>query len=128
MHVDLLLRLKPTVNDLFYLIMPTFEERVEKASEEEERKREIRNERRKVDWENECKQIRNRGPIIDRYTWDEADFKVKNLTHLSLGTEATRIFHQRNPHTMIDQCSTNKLVYELGLTFTRPCNLTIDRF
>ena len=120
MHVDLLLRLKPTANDLFYPIMPTLEERIENKSEEENRKREIRNERRKVDWENECKQIRNRGPMIDRYTWDEADLKVKNLTYLSLGTEATRIFHQRNPHTMIDRCSTNELVYELGLTFTRP--------
>ena len=120
MHVDLLLRIKPTANDLFYPIMPTLEERVENTSEEENRKREIRNERRKVDWENECKQIRSRGPMIDRYTWDEADLKVKSLTYLSLGTDATRIFHQTNPHTMIDRCSTNGLVYELGLTFTRP--------
>ena len=111
MHVDLLLRLKPTANDLFYPIMPTLEERIENKSEEENRKREIRNERRKVDWENECKQIRSRGPMIDRYTWDKADLKVKSLTYLSLGTEATRIFHQRNPHTMIDRCSTNELVY-----------------
>ena len=29
---------------------------------------------------------------------------------------------------MIDLCSTNELVYELGITFTRPCNLTFDRF
>ena len=128
MHVDLLLRLKPTANDLFYPIMPTLEERIENTSEEENRKREIRNERRKVDWENECKQIRSRGPMIDRYTWDEADLKVKSLTYLSLGTEATKIFHQRNPHTVIDRCSTNELVYELGLTFTRPRNLTFDRF
>ena len=66
--------------------------------------------------------------MIDRYTWDEADLKVKSLTYLSLGTEATRIFYQRNPHTIIDRCSTNELVYELGLTFTRPRNLTFDRF
>ena len=66
--------------------------------------------------------------MIDRYTWDEADLKVKALTYLSLGTEATRIFHQRNPHTMIDRFSTNELVYELGLTFTRPRNLIFDRF
>ena len=128
MHVDLLLRIKPTANDLFYPIMPTLEERVENTSEEENRKREIRNERRKVDWENECKQIRSRGPMIDKYTWDEADLKVKSLTYLSLGNEATRIFHQRNPHTVIDRCSTNELVYELGITFTRPRNLTFDRF
>ena len=128
MHVYLLLRLKPTASDLFYPIMPTIEERIENTSEEENRKREIRNERRKVDWENECKQIRSRGPMIDRYTWDEADPKVKSQTYLSLGTEATRIFHQRKPHTVIDRCSTNELVYELGLTFTRPRNLTFDRF
>ena len=121
-------KLKPTANDLFYPIMPTLEERIENTSEEENRKREIRNERRKVDWENECKQIRSRGPMIDRYTWDEADLKVKSLTYLSLGTEATRIFHQRNPHTVSDRCSTNEPVYELGLTFTRPRNLTFDRF
>ena len=128
MLVDQLLRLKPTANDLFYPVMPTFEERVENASEDEERKRKIRNEHRKVDWENECKQIRSRGPMIDRYTWDEANLKVQSLTYLYLGTEATRIFHQQNPHTMIDHCSTNELVYKLSLTFTRPRNLTFDRF
>ena len=128
MHVDQLLRLKPTANDLFYPIMPTFEERIENASEEENGKREIRNERRKVDWENECKQIRSRGPMMDRYTWNEADLKFKSLTYWSLGTEAIRIFHQRNPHTMIGYCSKNELEYELGLTITRPRNLTFDRF
>ena len=128
MHVDLLLRLKPTANDPFNPIMTTLEERIENTSEEENRKREIQNERRKVDWENEYKQIMSRGPMIDRYRWDEADLKVKRLTYLSLGTEATRIFHQRNPHTKIDRCSTNELVYDLGMTFTRPRNLNSDRF
>ena len=102
MHVDRLLRLKPTPNDLFYPTIPTFEERVENKNEEVERKREIRNKRRKVDWENECKHIRNRGPMIDRHTWDEVDLNVKSLIYLSLGTEATRIFHRRNPHTLIN--------------------------
>ena len=68
MHVDQLFRLKPTANDHFFPIMPTFEDRVGNASEDEHRKREIRNERRNVDLENECKQIISRGPIIDRYT------------------------------------------------------------
>ena len=93
MHVDQLLRLKPTPNDLFYPTIPTLEKRVENANEEEERKREKRNERRKVDWVKEIKCIRNRGPMIDRHTWDEADLKVKSLICLSLGTEASQIFH-----------------------------------
>ena len=61
MHVDQLLHLKPNVKDLFYPTIPTYEERKENSYEEEDRKKEIRNERRKVDWENECKHIRNRG-------------------------------------------------------------------
>ena len=117
-----------TVNDLFYPTIPTYEERHENSNEEEDRKIEITNEPRNVDWENECKHIRNRGPKIDMYTWDEADLKIKSVIHLSLETEATRIIHHRNPHTMIDLCSTNELVYELGITFTRPSNLTFNRF
>ena len=52
--------------------------------------------------------------------------KVKNLICLSLGAEACRKFHQRNPHTRIDRCTTNELVHEL--TFTRPRNIIFDRF
>ena len=96
MHLNQLLRLKPTPNDLFYPIMPTFEERVENASEDEESKREIRNERRSVDWENECKQIRNRGPMIDRYTWNEADLKVD--TSFERDTSYTNLPSEKSPY------------------------------
>ena len=68
LHVEQLLHLKATINGLFYPAIPTYEGKIDNSSEEEERKREIRNERRKVDGENECKHIRNRGPIIKRYT------------------------------------------------------------
>ena len=62
--------------------------------------------------------------MIDMYTWDEADIKLMSLLYLSPETEATRIFHPRNPYTVIDHCSTHELVYELGLTYTTPHNLT----
>ena len=124
--VDQVLRLKPTPADLFYPTVPSYEDIVEGSNDEE--RRQIRNERRRFDWENGCRAIRNRGPMIDRYSWDDADIKVKSLIYLSLGTEASRIYHQRNPHTNIDRCSTNELIYELGIAFTRPGNITFDRF
>ena len=40
MHVDQLLSLKLTINELFFPIIPTYEERIENSSEEKERKRE----------------------------------------------------------------------------------------
>ena len=128
LHVDQLLRLKPTAADLFYPTLPSYEDVIEGTNEEETRKRQIRNERRRVDWENECRATRNRGPMLDRYTWDDADIKLKSLVYLSLGTEASRIYHQRNPHTLIDRCSTNELIYELGITINRPRNIAFDRY
>ena len=126
--VDKLLRLKPTKAELFYPTLPTYEDPFEGETEDEERQREQRYEKRKADWENECKQIDYKGPMIDRTPWDEADLKVKSLIYLSLGTEGCRTYHQRNPHTRIVRCTTNELVHELSLTFTRPRNLTFYRF
>ena len=126
--VDKLLKLKPTRAELFYPTLPTYEDPFEGETEDEELQREQRNEKRKVDWENECKQIEYKGPMINCTPWDEADLKVKSLIYLSLGTEGCRTYHQRNPHTRIERCTTNELVHELSLTFTRPRNLTFDRF
>ena len=126
--VDKLLKLKPSRAELFYPTLPTYEDPFEGETVDEERQREQRNEKRKVDWKNECKQVEFRGPMIDRAPWDEADLKVKGLIYLSLGTEGCRTFRQRNPHTKIERCTTNDLVHEPSLTFTRPRNTTFDRF
>ena len=126
--VDKLIRLKPTCSELFYPTLPIYEDPFEGETQNEERQREQRNEKRKVDWENGCKQIEFIGPIIDRIPWDEADLNVKSLIYISLGTEGCRTYHQRNPHTRIERCTTNELVHELSRTFTRPRNLTFDRF
>ena len=128
LKVDKLLRTKPTPADLFYPAMPSLEEPRPNETKEELRKRDIRNQRRKVDWENECKTIEFRGPYVDRYPWDEADTKIKSLLYLPIGQEGTRQFHQNNPHTNIDTCSTYEFAHELAITFTKPRNTTYDRF
>ena len=128
LEVDKLLRLKPSRTELFYPTMPTLEDEFEIETQDEAHRREPRNEKRRVDWENECKIIETKGPTVDRIPWDEADMKVKSLIYLSLGAEACRTFHQSNPHTKIDRCSTHELVHGLSLTFTRPRNITFDRF
>ena len=79
-------------------------------------------------WENGCKINEIKGPTVDRIPWDEADMKVKSLICLSLVAVACRTFHQGNPHTKTDRCTTNELVHELTLTFTPPRNTTFDRF
>ena len=125
LQVDKLLKLKPTSAELFYPTLPTYEEPFEGETGDEDRQREQRKER-KVDWGNDCKQIEQRGPMIDRIPWDEADLKVKSLKYLSLGSEGSRTYNQRNPHTKIERCTTNELVHELALTFTGPRTTTFD--
>ena len=58
LHVDQFVRLTPTAADLFYPTVPSYEEAIEGANDGETRKIQIRNERRCVDWENECRIIR----------------------------------------------------------------------
>ena len=102
-EVDKLLKLKPQPTDLFYPTLPTYEEEFEGETEDKARNREQRNERRRVDFENECKVIERKGAMVDRIPWDEADTKVKSLIYLSLGAEARRTYHQKNPHTHTDR-------------------------
>ena len=54
-----------------------------KPARDEAIQREQRNEKRRVDWENECKKIETKGTTVDRIPWDEADMKVKSLIYLS---------------------------------------------
>ena len=78
-EVDKLLKLKPRPTDLFYPTLPTYEEEFEGETEDEARYREQKNERRRVDFENECKAIERKGALVDRKPWDEADTKFKSL-------------------------------------------------
>ena len=65
-EVDKLLKLKPQPADLFYPTLPTYEEELEGETEEEGRQREQRNERRRVDFENECIVIERKGALVER--------------------------------------------------------------
>ena len=60
-EVDKLLKLKPQPTDLFYPTLPTYDEEFEGEKEDE-----ARNERRRVDFENESKVIERKGALVDR--------------------------------------------------------------
>ena len=120
--MEKLVRIKPTPADLFYRAMSSLEEPRPNESDKEARKRDIRNQRRKIDWENECKTIEFRRPYVDSYPRDEADTKIKSLLYLSIGQEGTRQYHQNNPHTKRDTCSTYGFAHELAIKSKKPRN------
>ena len=96
-NVDSLLKHKPDRKDFTYPIEPTYEPPTENETQAQHRERDLRNNKGKVDWDNECKQIAFKGPTVDGIPWKEADLKVRSLIYLSLGTEAQRIYQQRFP-------------------------------
>ena len=127
-NVETLLRQKPDAKDLFYHTEPTYKPPTEKETQAQHSERELGNNKRKVDWENDCKAIEFKGPTVDGIPWDEADTKIKTLFYLSRRTEGQRIYHQRFPHSIIDQISAFELAHEFSLSFTRPRNRKYNRF
>ena len=126
--VEKLLRPKPTIEELDYPQEPIYEPALPDETTVEKRQREQRNIKRKVDWKNQCQAVEDQGPMIDNAKWDEVDNKVRILIYLSLGTEGTNIFHQRNPHTELSKCTADALVIQLKETFKEIRNETFDRF
>ena len=59
--------------------MRTLEDEFENETNDESRQREQRNEKSRVDLENECKINETKGPTVDRIPWDETDMKIKSL-------------------------------------------------
>ena len=62
LQVDKLLKFKPSRTELPYPTLPTYEEPFDGETADEERQRNQRNERRKVDWQNECKRPEQKLP------------------------------------------------------------------
>ena len=127
-NVDALLRQKPEPKDLHFQAEPTYVPPTENETQAQHRQRDLRNNKRKVDGENEGKTVLIKGTTIDGIPWDEADIKVKSLIYLSLVTEGQRIYQQRFPYSVIDQITAFELTHELSLSFTRPRNTTDVRF
>ena len=127
-QVEKLLRPKPTAEELEYPEEPIYEPALPDETTAEKRQREQRNIKRKVDWKIHCQAIEDQGPMIDNSKWDDIDNKVKSLIFLSLGTEGTIIFRQRDPHTDLAKCTTDALVIQLQDTFKEIRNETFNRF
>ena len=86
-NVDTLLWYKPEPTDLVYPAEPPYEPPGQNETQVQYKDRNQRNVKRKVNWENECKAIEFKGPLVDGIPRYEAHTKVKSLIYLCIGTE-----------------------------------------
>ena len=63
---------------------PTSEPPTADETTAEKMQREQRNIKRKVNWQNQCLAVEDKGPYVDNIPWDEADTEIKSLIYLSL--------------------------------------------
>ena len=85
---------------------PGYELPIERETQSQTRDRNIRNQEKKIQWDNQCAQLDNLGPTVDRIPWEEADIKVRSYIYLSLGNEGQRRLSQHFPDLKIPETST----------------------
>ena len=74
-NVDSLVMQLPEAEDLFYTAEQFYKPQTEIETQAQHRKRDLRNNKPKVDWENECKGIKFKEPTVDGIPWDDNDTK-----------------------------------------------------
>ena len=76
-QLEKLLRPKRQSRKLDYPHEPMYESPTSDETTAEKRQREQSNIKGKVDWQNQCLAIEDKGPYVDNIIWDEADKKQK---------------------------------------------------
>ena len=92
------------------------------------RDRNIRNQEKKIQWENQCNQLDNLGPTVNGTLWEEADMKIRSYIYLSLGNEGQIHLGQHYPDLKIQETITRVFLNRLQLLFINDRNVTFDRY
>ena len=71
-------------------IIPGYELPMNGETNVQIRDRELRNQEKRVQWENQCQLLDKLGPTVDGVLWEEADMKIRSYIYLCLGTEGQR--------------------------------------
>ena len=67
------------------------------------RNRDIKNQEKRVIWENNVKKSRDKGVLCNNVPWDDADNKVRCYIFLYLGSEGQRQLQQKRPRLDIQK-------------------------
>ena len=70
----------------------------------------MRNQKKKVGWENHVIKARERGVLCNSFRWDEADAKVRSYLFLGLGAEGQRQIQQKRPNMQLHTVSTQEFM------------------
>ena len=105
-----LLRARPT---LVEPAEPVYELEITGETEAQRINREVRNQEKRVGWENHVIKDREKGVLCNSYRWDEADARVRSYFFLCLGAEGQRQVQQKRPSLVLNNVTTQELMTTL---------------
>ena len=71
---------------------PMYEVEINEQTDAQRKNREVRNQEKRVGWENHVMKAREKGVLCNSFRWDEADAKVRIYIFRCLGAEGHRQF------------------------------------
>ena len=105
-----LLRARPT---LVEPSEPVYELEITGETEAQRKNREVRNQEKRVDWENHVIKAREKVVLCISYRWDEADARVRSYLFFCLGAEGQRQVQQKKASLVLHNVTTQELMTTL---------------
>ena len=108
---------------------PVYEVEITGETEEQRKNREVRNQEKRVGWENHhVIKARGKGVLCNSFRWDEADAKVRSYKFLCLGAEGQRQIQQKRPNLELHYVSIQELMTTLEDVFVTTRIIAIERY
>ena len=88
----------------------------------------MRNQEKRVGWENHVIKAREKGVLCNSYRWDEADTRVRSYVFLCLGAEGQRQVQQKRPNLVLHNVTTQEFMTTLEDLFVTNRFVVFERY
>ena len=89
---------------------------------------EVRNQEKRVGWENHVIKAREKGVLCNSFRWDEADAKIRSYLFLCLGAEGQRQIQQKRPSLQLHTVTTQEFKTVLEDIFVTTHIIAFERY
>ena len=107
---------------------PEYELPIEGETKTQVRDRNLRNQEKRVIWENQCAHLNSLGRTVDSAAWEEAEIKIRSYIYLCLRAEGQRSVTQNYPDLKMQEITTRDFWERLRRLFIKEKNVTFNRY
>ena len=107
---------------------PIYEVEIKGETDAQRKNREVRNQEKRVGWENHVVKAREKRVLCNLFRWDETDAKVRSYIFLCLGAEGQRQIQQKRPGLVLHAVTTRELITTLEDIFVTTRIVAFERY